>query len=72
MSEQIESERASQEEFEREVKRMQSLIAQVQLRASQLKEVEGVPGEAAKKVEEVEELLEQAEELLEEAEELQK
>ena len=59
---------ASQEEFDREVKRVQSLIAHVQLRAAQLKELEGAPDEAVEKVQEVEALLEQAEELLEEAE----
>ena len=48
---------------------MQSLIAHVQLRASQLRESE-VPAEAAEKVEEVTTLLEQAETLLEEVEEL--
>ena len=49
---------------------MQSLIAHVQLRASQLTESEAVPAEATEKVEEVATLLEQAETLLEEVEEL--
>ncbi len=66
--EQTETGKATQEEFDHEVKRMQSLIAHVQLRTSQLKALEGASTEAVEKVQEVEALLERAEELLEEAE----
>ena len=63
-------EKASQAEFDHEVKRMQSLITHVQLRASQLEKADGAPNEVTRKIEEVADLLEQAEVLLEEVKEL--
>ena len=63
-------EKASQVEFDHEVKRMQSLIAHVQLRASQLEKADSASAKVTEKIEEVADLLEQAEVLLEEAKEL--
>ena len=57
-------------EFDHEVKRMQSLIAHVQLRASQLEKADSASAKVTEKIEEVADLLEQAEVLLEEAKEL--
>ena len=69
LSEKTTTERATQEEFNEEVQRVQSLIAHIQQHATRLKDNEASP-QRAEKVHEAEELLERAETLLEQAEEL--
>ena len=61
-----ELQRATQEDFDQEVKRVQGLLEHLQQHAAQLKEVVRASPEAAEKLHRAEALLEQAEALLEE------
>ena len=61
-----ELQRATQEDFDQEVRRVQGLLEHLQQHAAQLKEVVTASPEAAEKLHRAETLLEQAEAVLEE------